>query len=304
MKHSLRIVLAAGLFALTGAAMAAGVKNLHGEYSNGQVTVTWTAPANQQVSFYNLYYSQSTIIGNNGEYDDFEKIAGGKTEFTMTRAPKGELYIAVLPVDAAGEETAPFTDELRLALTDGSVADIGTNVPADTTSSFLALEKAQSDSATGILLTFSHPVTVPATQAKTAFTVEDASGALMPLVRLTIRDTTALLHTNSQYRGTTYIVRVQPSVTGRDATDKLLNLDPLRSSVTFTATEGTPAPIGVPPAASSAPAGTLPATTVPQPVPPRPIPAKNGLPSSGAGIVAVLAASGAIVGWRRMRRKV
>lgn len=305
-----RLLLASALLSLTGIAAAAGVKTLHAEYKGGQVKVTWTAPAGAQPAFYNLYYSQSTILGNNGEYDDFEKIDGGKTEFQMTRTAKGELYIAVLPVDADGEETASFTEEVRLALTEGASANAG-GTPAVAVAqaagtTLLTLEKAQSDSATGILLTFSHATTVPAAQAKTAFTVEDASGALIPLTRLTIRDKTVLLHTMGQKRGATYIVRIQPVVTGKDATGKVINLDPLRSSVTFTATEGSLAPIVAPikqpvQQAKSSTRSVLPAT-VTQPVPATSVPAK-GLPSSGLGIVSILGASGAIMGWRKMRRK-
>ena len=305
-----RLLLASALLSLTGIAVAAGVKTLHAEYKNGQVKITWTAPAGEKPVFYNLYYSQSTILGNNGEYDDFEKIDGMKTEFQMTRAAKGELYVAVLPVDADGEETASFTEEVRLALMEGTSANAsgtsGAMVAQAVGTTLLTLEKAQSDSATGILLTFSHATTVPAAQAKTAFTVEDASGALIPLTRLTIKDKTVLLHTQGQKRGATYIVRIQPVITGKDATGKVINLDPLRSSVTFTATEGSLAPLvasikqPVQQAKSSSARAVLPATVTP-PAPVTTVPAK-GLPSSGLGIVSILGASGAIMGWRRMKR--
>ncbi len=301
-RTSRGIGIALGLVALTGTVFAAPVTSLHGEYRNGQAKITWAAPAGEKPSSYNLYYSQSTIIGNNGEYDDFEKIDGSLTSFSMTRAAKGEIYVAVLPVNSNGEETASFSEEVRLPLMEGSSADAegGTAAAPGAGMTLLTLEKAQSDSATGILLTFSHATTVPPAQAKTAFTVEDASGTLIPLTRLTIKDKTVLLHTRAQKRGATYVVRVQQAVTGKDAAGKALSLDPLRSSVTFTATEGVLAPV-LPPirqpsaAKSSAPSSVLPATVTT-------VPAK-GLPSSGLGVVTVLAASGAIAGWRRMRRK-
>lgn len=192
-------------------ALADGVQNLRATEQNGQIRVQWDAPATGSVASYNVYFSARSILRNGGEYDDYEKTSGSLTEFILTNYPKstGSVYVAVLPVDAQGKEMDTFTDEVRVAL--GLGAQSGTSAQGAVSSAgrattTLQLLSAEVMSSTGVVLTFSLPVTLSARDAPNAVQVEDASGATVRIKRLIVRGTDIGVETEPLKPGTEYRV--------------------------------------------------------------------------------------------------
>ncbi len=136
MRHALLLrtwAVTLCLAALPRLAVAAGVQNIRASEQDGQIRIQWDTPATGTVAAYNVYFSGRSILRNSGEYDDYEKVSGSRTEFILTDYPKstGSVYIAVLPVDAQGKEMDTFTEETRVALGLQNTPPTASSVPSN-----------------------------------------------------------------------------------------------------------------------------------------------------------------------------
>lgn len=91
----------------------ANVTGLSARFEGGQVTVRWDEVENADT--YRVYYGQKSILDNDGAYDDFMTTDGGDTELVLTDLPPYQkIFIAVLAVNADGEESLSFVEEVQL----------------------------------------------------------------------------------------------------------------------------------------------------------------------------------------------
>ncbi len=118
MKKILRtILLASALLTLPSVVVAASVPpNVTGVTAaviNGALTVQWQPVKDSSVSKYRIYYSRASILGNQGDFDDFVETLTSEPSFTFPSVPyKGStLYISVMAVNAQGNESEAFESE-------------------------------------------------------------------------------------------------------------------------------------------------------------------------------------------------
>lgn len=214
-------------------AMAAppSVRNITAVNDNGRVRVSWEQVAGD-IAAYRIFYSHESILGNNGLYDDFESADGSvTTHLLQTVPPVDELFVSVLAVDVSGDESPYFLEEARVRLNAGGVADSGSSTSSASsmsiissassasrgsaqTNDVLRLLNAQAISATGVLLTFSHPVDIPDAQAMDAVKIDAGSGRTLGLRRYIIQGNTVTVHTGPQERGRAYRVAIGTMVMG------------------------------------------------------------------------------------------
>ncbi|TSC59129.1 MAG: hypothetical protein Greene041619_151 [Candidatus Peregrinibacteria bacterium Greene0416_19] len=232
------------------------VTGLAARYESGAIRINWDRPvATDTVAYYHVYYSRRSIVENSGQYDDFETTVSSKPEYTLTTYPSSDvLYIAVLAVDDEGEESAYFTEEVRVNLKENEELDEdekfeesasspliqASNFSSSSSSSItpttVRLLAAQPLSSTGVILEFSEPVSVDPQQAVSAFNITDGSGNTLVLRRLTFQGTKVRIVTMPQQPEMTYTVRVSDVVkarrTGPDGAG--IPLDPLARTASFT----------------------------------------------------------------------
>jgi hypothetical protein len=184
---------------------------------NGKVHVTWREPANpEDIARYRIYYSHESILQNGGAYDDFESTSANAAEYDFATVPNvSRLYVAVLAVNAANEESPSFGNEAGIDLANGQQASDSngalfmapTTTQAAAAADTLRLLSATSISGTGVLLTFSQPVAVRQQDAATALRVTDASGAVLAIRTIVVQGPVITLATDPQQPGIRYFVR-------------------------------------------------------------------------------------------------
>lgn len=245
MKLSSRITaaFALALIPLTVALAAPGnVTGVSGALENGKVTVRWQKPAGAEPISYRIFYSRESILQNNGLYDDFEAVPGSQTQYVFPALPypTSQLYVSVLAVDAAGEESPLFVEEARISM-DGSpapaqssrssAAATASSAPAPIAPGVIRMLSARAVSATGVVITFSDSVVVNQAAAASAFIIRDASGSTLRVARLVIQGTEVTLHTVPQVRNRVYRLEAGAAVSGRNAQGGTLQLE--QGSVLF-----------------------------------------------------------------------
>ena len=100
------------------------VTNIQTSVVNGSVTVSWNAPAEQNISYYRVYFSSESILENGGVYDDFEATSGPETIYTLQHEiGRRMLYVSVLAVNDQGVEGEVFVEEAVAAATGGGGDD-------------------------------------------------------------------------------------------------------------------------------------------------------------------------------------
>ena len=224
------LFLAALAFPLVCAA-AGPVTGLRASFDNGQVHVSWNAAQDpSSVTYYRIYYSQKSILKNAGAYDDFETTSGTRTDFILTKIPRGatQLFLSVLPVGSDGQETGTFTDEVEV--------DLGGTPALTPSADSMQLLDAAGLSATGVVLTFSLPVTVDLTKTKDVVEIKDASGTTLAIMRMTIDGPRVQLDTAPQTAGTVYTVRIFASVLGTAPSGNVA-IDPGHAVLAFAASK-------------------------------------------------------------------
>lgn len=213
------------------AAPPPSVNGLQGEVlENGSILIRWNAPPSDNIVAYRLYYSAKSILANNGIYDDFAETDGGQTEFLFLRAPsEPEFYVAILAVNAEGEESPYFTEEISVVV--GKVEETGAPsllpiAPAPGTdpvaepvedppvAGILELLKVEAISGTGVLLTFSVPVDIASEDVASAMAITRAGTGVLTITRLTLSGTGMLVETEPQESGTVYRIELSEPLRG------------------------------------------------------------------------------------------
>lgn len=250
---------------------------------DGSIKVRWTAVQGGIVS-YRVYYSQKSILENNGYYDDVETTTGPVTEYVLRSVPASlqTVYVAVMAVNTLGEESGFFIEETHVTRSVTSVpstpavsskpATVSSPPPAATsqpTGGTLHLLSAQALSATRVGLLFSAVPVIDPTQAPTAFGIVDSQGTPLAIEQMTIDDKTVTIQTVRQTANFVYQVRLSEPLKGEGD----LPLDSLDRTTFFTGhqtglspqeaqassiTMQTPPPAGTPQQQQTVQAGSLP----------------------------------------------
>ncbi len=223
------------------------VTGIEASEQNGQVIVRWQKlPESERITFYRIFFASQSILGNNGQYDDFDFASGTETEHILSNVPKTTtLYVAVLAVNDRGEESAYFGEEATVTRTEDRGQGTGGTFPEvrspksevlnpqRTNEGTFTLISAEALSSTGVLVTFSLPITLTEEQAPTAFDIQDGSGRTLSIARLILSGSTAILHTLPQEPLRVYQVRAQ-SVQGQRSDGTTIPLEGGQASALFT----------------------------------------------------------------------
>ncbi|MDD4287035.1 MAG: hypothetical protein PHO20_02100 [Candidatus Peribacteraceae bacterium] len=213
--------------------------------TDGSILVQW-APTPGDIESYRVYFSQKSILENDGYYDDVETTDGPATSLVLQNVPQAfeTVYVSVMAVNIQGEESPYFTEEVRVDRTvtepiaPTSTSSMSTEVPvpisspAPQTSSAatsLHLLSAQALSATHIGLTFSATPVIEAAQAPSAFSILDAQGTTLPIEKLTIEGRNVMVQTVRQAAGVVYQLRLTEPLAGEGG----LPLDPVDRTAFF-----------------------------------------------------------------------
>ncbi len=280
--------LAVGLQSSLALAAAPAVTGLSAAEQNGQIRVSWSAPA-EPVSAYRVYYSRQSILQNGGKYDDFETVAGNRTEYILSAFPPADrLYVSVLATGANGEVGQTFSEEVPVDLPKTGTQQ-SSPVSFDDATAFRLLN-ATAVSATGVTLTFNMPIALSDADAPQAFRIEYGSGFTVTLRRLAIAGTQVTIDSDPLYAGTTYTVRVSDVVRGQGADGSVAPLSANGRTATFAGLMGGTAPPTAPQRNTQPPAVNKP-------------PKKTPLARSGPGVLVLVGTAGAAAGWAKTRRR-
>lgn len=85
--------------------------------SGREVRVKWDPSPDRNVVKYRVYYSSASILESGGIYDDYEETSGPEPVYVFVDPPAVDrLYVTVLAVNAQGEESAAFVEEVFVEL--------------------------------------------------------------------------------------------------------------------------------------------------------------------------------------------
>jgi hypothetical protein len=194
------------------------------------VRVTW-----QQVSgaiaSYRIFYSSASILQNGGLFDDFETVDGSVNTHLLRNIPAASaLTVSVLAVDAQGEESPFFVEEATVALSTSSRPSLAPTPtlapPSDDSPTALRLLTVESVSPTTVLLTFSHPVSIPQDRALETVVIETSDGTRLRLNRVTASGTMLVVETSQQTPGTIYRTQLGNGITGTGDDGRIIALAP------------------------------------------------------------------------------
>lgn len=316
-RHLSRAVLILSLLVVPTGALAGAPPNVTGlsaRFEDGQVTVRWDGV--EDAKTYRVYYGQKSILDNDGEYDDFAAVDDNTELVIPDLPPYPQIFLAVLAVNADGVESSSFVEEVQLDMTGGEADGRKMEREAPSPSrkereaTTVGLLSAAAQSPETVQLTFSMNVQVQEDRAAEAFTVIDNAGNPLRLSRIVIEGNIVTLVTETQSPGRKYAVRANDPVTGDAADGRQLPVDQTRNITGFPGYENNDeevpsAETGTTPDARGgiadmgAPAGAASVVS-----PPRVTSApRSGLYNSGMPVLGVMLASGAIAGWRRIRRR-
>lgn len=238
-------------------AMTPVVTGIHATNTNGQVQVTWSQAAGD-IASYRIYYGSRSILKNSGIYDDFEMVDGSVNSHTLLNIPptQSNVYVSVLAVDSGGQESPYFAEEAHVTLNvvaassaaissaqtvssiSSSSSSSFSSSPSSSTSEVLRLLSAEAISNTGVLLRFSHQVTIPQPIAAVAIIIKYGSGERLVMQRYVIEGNDVIVHTQMQRPGTVYSVQLSPAVTSRTADGRVIPLDREQAPMFFTGFAG------------------------------------------------------------------
>lgn len=127
MKTKLKIACTLTLLSLAGNVLAqtppSPVTGVTAQALSGQVVVQWNPVTSDPIDYYRVYYSNYSILDNDGLYDDFEVTQGDETTLTFVPPPNlNDLYIAVIAVAKNGTESEFFTEETYVKVSTGGPA--------------------------------------------------------------------------------------------------------------------------------------------------------------------------------------
>jgi len=231
-----------GSLLIVGTCLAAGspppnVKEVAVTMANGQLTVTWPAVNDPSgIKFYRIYYSRASILGNNGNFDDFDQTPGPDTSYTFKSIPvkEGKIYIAVMAVnqtdtESEGFETEAYADipatlaQPPLPSSEPELPPPASSVsPEPNTPSLpdqpMMIASVMPVSATGLLLMFTKPVATGVNIDPGYFQITDSGGTALPVNSVEITDRLVLLHTDPQQSNHDYQVALLTEIPATDGT--------------------------------------------------------------------------------------
>ncbi len=234
---------------MVAAAAPASVTGITATLQSGKVLVTWTPITDQTISAYRVFFSHASILSSSGLYDDYDTVEGSVNSYSIVNTPQSDrVYVSVLAVNEQGEESPYFAEEASVQLS-GNAASSAMSVDTLPASSAAAIDTtptpAVSDSnvrllsvntlsATGVVLTFSQNVTIDPALALNTFTIQNASGSLLTITRLSVLGNTVQLDTFPQERNVVYALIVGPGISGVDPkTNATVPLDPAQAPMLF-----------------------------------------------------------------------
>jgi hypothetical protein len=209
----------------TAATVPANVKSVQARAEGSTLVLSW-APVQGAVG-YRIYYSHESILGNQGNYDDFQATNSTDTTYTFTSTPlnAGTVYFGVLAVDASGMESEGFETEASVSLTQAaSQPSLTTPVMSapsslqSTTGIPLTMLAVESTSSTGVIVAFSKPTKSDLVLNPSYFIITTASGTVLPITRVEMGAQSALLHTRPQNPGETYVLGLLNIIVAQDGT--------------------------------------------------------------------------------------
>lgn len=302
-------------FLMPVSAMAIGVPaNVRGiqiNNANGAITVSWQ-PMQENVSFYRVYYSHTSILQNQGNYDDFERTRGLESAYTFSKAPltSGTLYVSVLAVSPDGVESEGFEEEASLDLGGATPVVNNANIPTVATPQPMTITSVGPISSTGILVTFSEDVALSdAVAVDGYFVVTDTGGTLLRTTRVNVVSSTVMIHTDPQTPGKTYVLTFAKAIPGTQGGSVPVTVAPAKF-LGFTnptiavmtppvAPPPSPTPVVAPVYVRNPYIAPPAATTTPVMEPTT----KKNLPDSGIPLIGIAIVAGASAVGRRLRRK-
>lgn len=208
--------------AVVAAAVPPTISSVDAAIVSGKLTVTWTAPQNaDDVSFYRVYFSHESIVGNDGNYDDFERTNGPETTYSFTKLPlpSPKIFVAVLAVNAAGQESEGFETEASIEPSSSLNSSAAPEMPATSTALPMSLISVSAVSQTGILLTFTKTLATMAPLSTEEFFVTDISGAILEIRSVTVSGSTLLLSTSVQESDKEYLFGTLQPIPATDGTN-------------------------------------------------------------------------------------
>lgn len=233
--RKLLLLIALGLPTITFAAPSA-ITEIEVEYTDNQIVVSWQAAPEANIASYRVYYSNQSILQNQGEYDDFKETDGLKTFMNFDEFTAGEKkYFSVLAVDDAGIESSGFikevsvtvpmnideapifqlpnrqnsTNELPLVATRSTSSSTSSQTPTT-----VELLSAQAINPETVQLNFSTYITVEDAAAQGAFTIKDKNGVNLHITKLVIDGLNVQLGTEKQVKNMIYEVQLQEPIMG------------------------------------------------------------------------------------------
>lgn len=242
--------------ALAGSVLAApaGVTGIVAGSSDGVLSVRWDAPAGD-IAFYRVYFSRTSIMQNNGTYDDYERTAGNETSYTFPSVPYTDttLYISVLAVDAQGAESPAFLEEASVVIPPRAAQSSSTSfdlpipeLPVSSQSSSQEQASSMSSSSAGETVPFlmTHVLTMSPTELAVYFTkpispasqistgsvvIVSASGAKLDIMSVRIDGMAVFVRTVAQDDAQLYSIAGIGAVIAEDGTA----LAPASSPIAF-----------------------------------------------------------------------
>lgn len=199
------------------------VNVLKGVPGDSYISLEWEkATDNINTAGYKVYYGTNSITNENDLKYDKTIDVGNVLKYIIGGLENGKTYyFAVTAYDAANNESEYFSPEvssmpmsgLSAALT-GLPQNQGEKATTEDESKILKIEKAEAVDNITVKITFSAPVIIPETNPENSFVVQD-NNTVEPLkvnkAALDAKDKdskTALLTTDIQIPGTTYIVTI------------------------------------------------------------------------------------------------
>ncbi len=226
------------------AAAPANIPHVGALISNGMLTVTWEAPSDAtNIDFYRVYFSHASILGNDGNYDDFERTSGGESTYTFKTLPlkSSQIFISVLAVNKDGTESEGFETEASVNISEDA-STIAPSTPAEQVSDVpaaapdarqeappssgvsgtdmpMSVGSVGAISATGVLIAFSKQVSSSTQFTTDEFVITDMSGAALEITGVEVYGTTIILRTAMQEAKKEYQVSILQPIPSEDGTN-------------------------------------------------------------------------------------
>ena len=218
------------------AAAPANISHVGALITNGMLTVTWEAPTDTaNIDFYRVYFSHASILGNEGNYDDFERTSGSESTYTFKTLPlkSSKIFVSVLAVNKDSTESEGFETEASV----NAPTDAAPVAPVEKTSDAPAAQEAPPSSGasatdvpmsigsvgaisgTGVLFTFSKQVSSSTQFTTDEFTITDMSGAALQITAVEVYGTTIILRTAMQEAKKEYQVTILQPIPSEDGTN-------------------------------------------------------------------------------------